>query len=332
MGLQERQANPSPGLRPVVPLGDEAQIGPAPIDLGQDQWDQAQAWWFAIERGAGLWWDWPTLRRLTGRLLPGWLVVIGARPECGKTTLCLTQAVRWAEAGRTVCYIGTETSAAVLRIQASAIRLGLPVARAVQGELPAEDQARVARDVAHWASVSGKVDKLLFAEAGAARLEDALYWLRWAADQGAEAVIFDHFHGMSLTGGSQTGALDEAVRALNVAATDCGVTLLLPCQFNRGQGGGNKLALHEIPDDAMFRGTDALLQFAVVALQLWRPIIPGISPERRKGYAEGTVPRDEVVQADTMALRVAKHRYLDGASGQMGRLRIHEGVIAEGLW
>lgn len=334
MALPERRGTSAPAR--VTDADEAGAIAPSPRALAAGQRDEAARWLALAASGAGLRWAWPTLADLLGPVLPGWLVVIGARPQAGKTTLVLSQALAWADEGHRGAIIGTETDPAVLRITLAALALGLNVGRAVAGELAAEDAAALARNLDWQAEVGAEA--LMVADQRAGRtLADVLYWMRWAAARGASFVIFDHLQEMQLAGTrSRFQELEEAVRTLRAEAVRLNVVLLLCAQFNRGQG-SDPLLLHEVPTETLWRDTDALQQAAVIALQLWRPLRPGITNEIKRAFREQRPPEgklyiptiDDIVQPDTMAIKIAKHRYRNRAKDQIRRLSIVDDVITD---
>lgn len=342
MALPDRRRTPAPrevaGAPYDAPPPAEApvRIGPDPFDLALAQSTKGLDWLEAVASGRGLRWLWPSLQSLIGPLLPGWTVAIGARPQCGKTTLLLTQALAWASSGHPVCVIGTETDPGVLRVQLAALSLGLPVGAAMTGELDTVQMARIKNAVMEMAT--DQSEDLIIADQQSGRtLADVLYWIHYAADRGAEAVIFDHLHELDLTGSrDHTNDLGEAVKRIGAATVERQVVLMMAAQFNRGQG-ADPLLLHEVPTETMFRGTDVIQHKAVVSLQLWRPLRPGVTNEQKRCFREQRpldgqvmVPTlDDLVQPETMALKVAKHRYRNSAWGQIRRLRIADDVISE---
>lgn len=179
----------------LPPDDEEPPPGANPADLAGRQAAEAMDWLEDVRAGAGYSWRWLTLHRLTGRLLPGWFVTIGGYPKTAKTTLLQTQARHWAEHGIPVVYIGTETKAALLRLQSAALALGLSVERVITGNLTPAEMQRIEADMDRQHALASF---LSFADTESATLLEVLKWLHWGADQGCKVVIFDHLHQMDL--------------------------------------------------------------------------------------------------------------------------------------
>lgn len=308
------------------PAGEApTRIGPDPFTLADQQWSKALDWLHLMQTGAGRRWMWPSIHRLTGKLLPTWTVFLGGYPKTAKTTLLQTQARCWAEQGIRVAYVGTETNPELLRLQSAALTLGLPVETVLRAEFSARDEARVAADLKRQSELG---DRLMYADTGPATLAEVLYWMGWGADHGAEIVIFDHLHRLDTGGGSDRyGALSDAVRALNSAAQQHGVTLLCAAQFRERKD--DHLANHEVPADGQWFGTAAIQQEAVVALQCWRPLRSGVSPDDKAAVRRGDMPIRDVLRPNTVAIRVSAHRLRPSAYGEIAHLRIIDDVIDE---
>jgi hypothetical protein len=330
----------STGPEPEPPVWEEeaapAAIGPHPRNLAFEQGERALDWLDAMRAGQGIPWMWPGITDLTGRLAPTWAVYVGGYPKTAKTTLLQTQARWWAETGTPVCYVGTETTQEILRLQSAALTLQLPVELVVTGERrvrPGEvvkirdDQvARVKADIAR--QQVELADWLMFADTRRSTLDEVLYWIAWGADHGAAVVIFDHLHRLDTGGGSDRyGQLADAVRKLTEAANAHGVLFVCAAQFRENRG--DPLANHECPSDSQWFGGSAIQQEGTCNLQLWRPLRAGISDDDRGAVRRGEAPLSSVLKPNCIGVRVSAHRFRPGSYGEIAHLRIVDDVIDE---
>ena len=313
-------------LEPEEPMdGEEAgSIGPDPELLAADQHRRALDWLAQMEAGAGFRWMWPSLHRLTGKLLPTWSVFVGGFPKCGKTTLLQTQARGWAETGHRVAYIGTETRSEILKLQSAALTTGLPVERVLTGELEGRERERIAADLARQDELARS---LMYAEAERTTLPDVLYWMRWARRESADIVVFDHLHRLEVGGSDRWASLGDAVQALNSAAVDLGI--LFVCAAQLRERADDPLANHETPGDRQWLGGSKIQQEGVVNLQLYRPLRAGVSAEDKAAVRRGELPLASVLKVNCIGVRCSAHRMGRNTYGEIAHLRIVDDVIDE---
>lgn len=306
------------------------EIGPDPADLARAQAERARQWLTDMAAGKGIRWYWPTIQALTGRLLPG-AVFVGGYPKVAKTTLLQTQARAWAESGTAVCYIGTETSQEILKLQSAALTLGLPVHRVVAPDeddpLSPHDLERIHADLERQTALAAD-GLLMYAEDDKQDLASALYWLRWGARNGAKVVVYDHMHRMNLsaTGQDYYQALPMAIKAMNTAAVANGVVGLYAAQLR--EDSHDKLANHEPPGDRQWFGGSDFQREATAALQLYRPFRRGTTAKQKKAVKMGQTPLREILAVDTIGIRCSAHRFLQTA-GELRTLRIVGDQITE---
>lgn len=320
---------------PVGRVTEARHPGPDPQDLALAQVEGSRYWLQQARSGAGLRWHWRALHETLGHIMPGWLVAVGARPKCGKTTLLLSQALSWVTAGRKVAYLGSETGPDVTRLQCAALVKGFNVGEAIQGELPVALERLLVEEADRQATEWGHM-LLMPDQMGSPTLADLLYWLDWAHDHGAEVVMFDHLQRIAHQPGARFEGADNAVRALQTRAQNHGMVILLAAQFNRGEG-KDPLSYHEVPSDNAWRDTDAITQDAVVTLQLFKPFKPGVTSSMKRAFREGQPLKDggailtlsDLVQDGVMALRVGQHRYKPKHIGTIVKLSVNGDCIED---
>jgi hypothetical protein len=299
----------TPNLHLLADPDDDLPPPPTPADLASSQWLAAEEWLADVRAGAGVTWYLRTLHDLTGRLLPTWSIFLGGYSKTYKTTLLQTQARWWAEIGIPVCYIGTETSTAMLRLQSAAIALELDTGAVAGAHLNPADTERVSNDLRHQAT--DLATRLMYADTDEASLADVLSWVHWGADCGAQVVIFDHIHQLSLGTRDQYAELTAAIRAIARAAKNRNIILLVAAQFREARS--NDLANHEVPGDAQWHGSSAFHQVGAVCLQLWCPFRAGIGEDDKRAVRHGDRPVSELLRADTIGVRCSVHRYRKAA-------------------
>lgn len=306
-----------------------ADIGPDPLEMSKAQALRARQHLADMAAGKGVRWHFRTLHRLTGRLLPG-AVFVGGYPKVAKTTLLQTQSRAWAEQGVKVCYIGTETSQEILKLQSAAITLGLPVSRTIapdeDDQLGARDLARVHADLERQDELAAD-GRLMYAEDDAQTLASALYWLRWGRRHGADVVIYDHVHRMDLGTEAYYTALANALVALTRAATVEGVVFLIAAQLREDKH--DKLANHEVPGDGQWFGGSTFQREGTVNLQLYRPFRAGVTDQDKHAFRHGETPLADLLARDTIGLRCSAHRTRPAAVGELARLRIRDDQITD---
>lgn len=316
----------------------EAELGPDPATLSAGQTERAKQWLADVRAGKGVRWSLDVLHQLTGRLLPGWTVFVGGYAKTAKTTLLMGQALDWARAGVRVGYVGTETASEMLKLHAAAYVLGWSVEDTTTGERHWQYQGEersapwtadeAASVDAALATLDGMADRLMFADTREGTLDEVLYWVRWAAKVGADVVIFDHVHQMSLGTTDRFAALEQAVRALALTAKQEGVTLLCAAQFRENRH--DPIANHEVPSDSQWFGTSAIQQVGHVNLQLWRPLRAGITEEDKRAVRHGDTPIAALLRPETVGVRCSAHRARGGrAMGEIRHLLIQQDQLTE---
>ncbi len=87
---------------------------------------------------------WATVTRMVGRLMPGSVLGLIARPSIGKTTVSLTIASHaWRIGGHTILYISPEMAAVDLAESFFAITGNIPFSKMVLGELTPDQRGRL---------------------------------------------------------------------------------------------------------------------------------------------------------------------------------------------
>jgi replicative DNA helicase len=193
--------------------------------------------WTALERGEVL----PGIptglssldEALGGGFKPGTLVVLGARPSIGKTSLAGQLSVTVAEQGHAVLMLSQEMRAGELTDRFFANLGGVPLDRLTAGALTAED----------WSRVPDAVDRvsklpLFIDDQPALTLSDIRAKARQVQQRhGLALVVVDYLQLCASIGGfdRRHHQIEQISRGMKTLAKELGATVLLLSQLNRGR-------------------------------------------------------------------------------------------------
>lgn len=172
--------------------------------------------------------------RVLGPVLPGNVVVVGARPGVGKTSYALSVAANVARAGTGVYFVSMEMSKAELGDRLLALRSGVPMTAFTGDVRPTEEQAgrllavrgkRPAGRGGLW--IDDKVTRTPEAVFSAARRAVRRY--------GVGLVVVDYLQLIRTPGrrGDRHDEVAEASGLMKMLAMSCGIPILLLSQLNR---------------------------------------------------------------------------------------------------
>lgn len=289
-----------------------------PDELAARQADEAREYMAQVRSGRNLRFPWLDLDRVVGPLLPGWLVAVGGRGKAGKTTLLRELLTAWTELGKTVVYVGTETEASVLRLTWAAVRLGVPVRDALDPACPQALYERLMADV-RTQTTGPLAYRAIFGEARDATLSNLTYWIEYARIGKAHALIFDHLHRLEFGQGERWAQLGGAMRALKNMAVAARLTLVVGAQLKQGEG-GSFLGEHEVPGNNSWAGSSEIQREIDVGVQVWRPFRTSVTAKEKREARDDAAKVRGLLQANTMALRVAAHRYRGEAMNECMKL------------
>ena len=158
------------------------------------------------------------------------LVVVGARPSIGKTSLAVAVAERIAARGGPVLFLSAEMSGEAIHLRRVAAEAGVPMSTLRQQGALSEGQWKRVGDA--FQALSGRPFHVL---AGGFSLADLLVRIRVEAmDKGLRAVFFDHLGKLQLPRAERHDiALGMATEALARLAKDLGVTVFVLSQLSR---------------------------------------------------------------------------------------------------
>lgn len=262
-------------------------------------------------------WGWPELDRQFGRVVPGWLYVVGARPSNGKTTLLLNVLSRLWERQIRALYFGTEMAANQLLKKWAAIRLGLSELQVFERQLHPEHRDALGAEMKRLLASNA----VTFCEAARLTLAKLVEEIAWACapDGGLQpqVVILDHLHRVS----QDREELEHLAAELKTVAQERHVALLVAAQLNRDEQ-EKVFDLYYPPTMGRYKGSSAIEENADVGLGLYRPLQKGITRAQFKAAARGEVELQSLAKPNTLAIVCTKHRYSGGALSRTVELTI----------
>lgn len=280
---------------------------------------------------------WENLHKLIGFPLPRDLWVIGARPGNGKTTFLINLFDSLVKRGWPTMYIGagSEGPPKDLRRQWSALRCGYPVDMVLEnrweelppkplaiGEPPVSAQNVVFHDLQYQALNSHETAH--FFEAGEKLTTDKLIEaMKEARRYRCQYVILDHIHRVRFDAGAdERRSLSDTTRWLRDMAAKYDMACFIAAQLHRG--GNDKGPLRDLIPPSMddLKGSGTLEEDAVVGLLLHRTRRAGATTKDAAEVAKNKRPISDIVEPDTMCVRVGKHRRRGHVLGHSAFLKI----------
>lgn len=296
---------------------------PAPFDLHLEAAAGAVHYSAQIAKGGHLRFPWTDVDAMVGPLLPGWLVLWGARAKHGKSTALREVFNSWVNQGHRVVFVGTEQEAAILKLLWACLRQGMPQTVAFDTADPRHQI--VLEDVAK--TQAEMCDRAILTADPGLTLDKFTKWCRYAYRMQARALILDHFHRMDCGVGEEQYA---AIREMKRIAALSGLVLLVAAQLKQGEGG--PLGDHEVPGSSSWAGTANLQRECDVSLQAWKPFKKDLERGDKQAARDDADKLAAIVDAGVMAVRVSGRRYLpppsaDGVEHSVARLRVRDGML-----
>lgn len=211
------------------------------------------------------------LDKKTLGLKPGELIILGARPSMGKTSLALQIAEHATKEGNTVLFFSLEMTRLSL-IQRLASSVGkIPLEEIVTGRAIADDDSS-SRLAAFIGRLSGSGSRLLIRDAPAASITSIRSTLRRTIreSKGVDMVVIDYLQliqpSAELKRASRYEQVTEISRALKSMTLEFNIPILVLSQLNRDlEGRQNKR-----PTSADLRDSGQVEQDADIILLLYR--------------------------------------------------------------
>lgn len=259
-------------------------------------------------------WPWPDITSLCGKLLPGDLTVIGARPANGKTTFMVNLFDHLVLAGFPTLYIGagSEGPPKDSRKQWAALRLGFPAYLVLENrwaDLPTGARDAVYTELEEQASGDHKLAH--FAEVGERLTPKALVAAlsQFKRQEAARYVLLDHIHRIRFGTEKNTRIeLAEATRWLRDMAAKYRWGIIVAAQLHRAPNQYGTLRDLIPPTMSDLKETGTLEEDGVIGLLLHRVKRADCDPGALAAVGRGDRPVADILEPGCMAVRIGKHR------------------------
>jgi hypothetical protein len=282
-------------------------------------------WSDLIKQGGNLGFPWPRVHAMVGPLLPGWLVLVGARGKGGKSTVMRYLFDSWVtEFKKRILFVGTEQTAGILRALWATVRLRLPTEAALDPTHPAHGEVK--EDVNVTQAINGLDEQAMIVAVPDITIDVFTRWARYAFSKECDVVMFDHFHRLSDTGASQNRGRNAAIRAIKNIASASNMLVVVAAQLKEGEG-GNLLGQYEVPGPQSWAETAGLRRECDLAMQAWRPFVPGVTREQKSAARDDPAKLCGLVQPNVMAVRCDAHRYREVPPHLAARLVVNDGEL-----
>jgi replicative DNA helicase len=243
------------GIAGLTEIGASSTTGPRPLS----EILQSVAQRMGKPQPGGVKTGIPKVDAVTGGLKPGEMIVLGARPSMGKTSLALNIVTRAAQAGKTVVVFSLEMSGEQVcqRILSDLSKVNL--ARIVTHRLSGNDYTALtnAANIAHRFGV--------FVGENADNAEPVCRQIKHT--HGLDLVVIDYLQLMSTKAESRQQEISKLSRRCKMLARSLGVPVLVLSQLNRAV----EQRACKRPQLADLRESGSLEQDADIVKLLWRP-------------------------------------------------------------
>lgn len=280
-----------------------------------------------IQKGGQLIFPWQSVHQIVGPLLPGWLVLVGARGKGGKSTLLRAMFDSWIQDfGKRIMYVGTEQDDGILRALWACLRLRVPQQAAFDPEHP--EHQNVLYDVKEGQAKDGLCDRAIIVAQQDITVDDLIGWGRMAYREKCDVLMFDHFHRLEDEGESQHRGRNSAIRNIKNMASKSNMLVVVAAQLTHGEG-GHLLGQYEVPGASSWAETAGLRRECDVAIQAWRPFVQGVTRAQKAEARDDGMKLASIVQENVMAIRCDAHRYPrpDMEPYRAARLYVNEGEL-----
>jgi replicative DNA helicase len=272
---------------------------------------------------------WKALADVVGPLLPGTMLVVGARPGQGKTSILAGWFSELFRSNTPTLYVISGDGGPVrFRRILAALHCGF-ARRAVLRNLWSEasphthtaEQAYEAfvqemRQQEEWANVGMVWDAPVLSR------ESVRGALKFGLRNGAKLVVVDHVNRWTPTSGDLTGELASAIRDLAAVAATKNLVIILAAQITPwAKDSRNVMTEFTCPPVSALKQTQALVEEPHVILLMHRARRKDVTAEDIRLAAVGQRQARDLIEPGIMCATVGKHRD-DDTVGATARLRI----------
>lgn len=274
-------------------------------------------------------WAWRDVDALTGPMMPGELVTVGARTNNGKSTLLMSQMDAFAAAKTSVLYVPLEIDPEVNRLRWAAWKLQLDVRYAIQqnwSKLPEGAQEAidgVIEEQEHDPHINFVDDRRvtmsnLFAACRQGREESD-----------CKVIMLDHFHRMEF-GDAKNHRVNatEVARDLKDMARELGVVMVAAGQLNQSSDPLDKAIP---PQLSRLKETAGLAEESDVVLMLSRRPKHDLPQHWRNDLMLSRINERDLIEPGVMVVTCRKHRLDDDAIDKSVFVTVFNGRLQDRL-
>jgi hypothetical protein len=321
-----------------VSFRDEPDVTIEDADVTADT--QAREVSLDIRRGSSAYLrlPWGSLSSLLGKIPNGDIWYAGGFSGDGKTTFLTSLALDLIADGYRIYYVPTESPPKVIRTHFACKVLGLDAGDVLTGEYEGQPDAEKI-----YASIDAEVDRLVAPDSEGRRklwiagdgFLNPLSLLAHAAsakELGADIFIVDHIDHVEGTGKTLFEASVMANKTLLKITADYGLRVLAATQFNLEAVRGKRVMRYMAPQPGYVYMGNHKRQIASGMIGLYRPLkMRGLDPEMLKAFNAGSasVQLKDILEPNTMAISVMKHRLYGQREGQRAFLHVKYGRVLD---
>lgn len=275
---------------------------------------------------------WASLDAVVGGIGEGNVWFVGGFSGHGKTTFLMDATARWLGEDRTVYYLGTETVDNELRTRLACQRVGVYAGHVLSGASRSwlnwpEVRADLVKDIRAQHTL-GDRQKFLVYPRQRVSAPDIRSAFRNASLNSADVLIIDHIDHATHGGG---GSAFEDSRMLAGLVLDeaqaLGMRVIVATQFNNESVRGDRLGPYQPPQPHFVYMGGHKRQVAWGMLGLFKPLREDVTADEIKQARAGRVKIKDLLEKDTMAVSVMKHRYYGSHEGEVVLLRFDHGRL-----
>jgi replicative DNA helicase len=274
-------------------------------------------------------WPFARLQSTIGAMMPGELIVIGARTGVGKTTVLLNLVDPLTCQEIPTRVLPFETPPHKLLRLLAAIRLGynpIAVIRGMWEDLPASAMEGIETEVRRLTAVP-RSEFLQWAPQGSMSPVQVYHEMEQAADCGCRIVVIDHLHRIALEGRNGESEMRKLMQGLKDRAEKLELICLIGAQLNRGER--DPLRRYLPPVDTDLRGGGSIEEEADVVLGLYMPLKRDVTNGQMAEVRKGLAKVRPLVRANTTGIRIIKHRVDSGPVGEDVFLAYDHGRLSD---
>lgn len=271
-------------------------------------------------------WAWSHLNLLTGPMLPGDLVVVGALRGNGKSTFLMSQMEAFAGSGQPTLYFPLEIDPEVCRLHWAAWRLAINRAAVVRQEW--DSLGHGAEQAVHNVLAEQKDNPMIhFATPKRVTLKALREWCEWARREfDAKVVMLDHLHRLDVVAGANHRvSVTDAIRAIKDMLREFALVGICAAQLNRSS---DPIDPYTAPVLSRLKETAAIEEEADVVLMLSRKLRRDLPDGWQQDLKLGRISEKELADGNVMVVTCRKHRLDDEAMNARVLLAIENGRVA----